>query len=274
MHKRPVNKSLDKLVIKNVKKKKLRKQVNYKTNKVIKNVLDKNVELPRVSIVVCTMRPKYMNNVFSNYSRQMYDEKEMIIVLNNNNMDLNKWKEKTKQYKNISVFQLDEKITLGNCLNYGINQSKHEIIAKFDDDDYYGPKYLLDSVKAFKYTDAGVVGKATSYVYFKKSEILAIRFPNRDNRFVTHMDGPTMLIKREVFKKVKFANIPRGVDTRFSKDCVRNGIKIYSINKFHHVYIRHKSAKNHTWKISDKNLLTCCKIIRRNIKNYTEYVDI
>lgn len=271
MHKKPVNKSFEKLILKNIKK---RNHVKHMTNKVIKDISDKSTQLPRVSIVVCTMRPQYMNNVFSNYSRQIYDNKEMIIVLNNNKMNLKKWKEKAKQYKNVRVFQLDEKITLGNCLNFGIDQTKYEIIAKFDDDDYYGPKYLLDSVKAFKNVDAGVVGKAASYVYFEKSKTLAIRFPNRENRYVKHMDGPTMLIKREVLTKVRFANIPRGVDTRFSKDCVKKGIKIYSINRFHHVYIRHKSVESHTWKISDKKLLTHCRIIRRNVKDYTKYVDI
>ncbi|HGH7177643.1 TPA: hypothetical protein ACJMKJ_005291 [Bacillus wiedmannii] len=37
--------------------------------------------------------------------------------------------------KNVYIFL--EKITLGECLNYGIQKVKHKLIAKFDDDDFY-----------------------------------------------------------------------------------------------------------------------------------------
>lgn len=42
--------------------------------------------------------------------------------------------------KNVYIFL--EKITLGECLNYGIQKVKHKLIAKFDDDDFYSKKYI------------------------------------------------------------------------------------------------------------------------------------
>ena len=111
-------------------------------------------------------------------------------------------------------------------------------------------------------------------MYFKKNKILAIRFPSNENKYVFHMDGPTLLIKKNVFEKIMFDNIPRGIDTQFSKDCVKNGFKIYSTNRFHHVYIRNESSNEHTWKISDKNLLKWCKIVRRGVDDYTKFADI
>ncbi len=47
-----------------------------------------------------------------------------------------------------------------------MDKSKYDIIAKFDDDDYYGPKYISDTIKAFESTDAKVVGKTTNFIYF------------------------------------------------------------------------------------------------------------
>lgn len=263
----PVNKS----IYQAVNNRKRNQEIAY-DNKEDENSLQAN--FPFISMVVCTMRQNCMKNIFENYSRQKYNNKEMIVILNKNDMELSKWQEKAALYKNVKMFQLDEKVTLGNCMNFGVSQSSYEIIAKIDDDDYYGPKYLLDSVKAFQQYDADIVGKAASFVYFKKGKILAIRFPYNENRFVFHMDGPTLLIKRSVFEKVKFANIPKGIDTQFSKDCVKNGFKIYSTNRFHHVYIRNESSKEHTWRISDKNLLKWCRIIRRGVDNYNKFADI
>ena len=226
-----------------------------------------------ISIVLVTMRQNCMKNVFDNYERQDFKKKEMIVVLNNDNMSLAEWLRVAKQYENVKVFKLDEKITLGKCLNFGVLQSKYDFIAKFDDDDYYGPKYLSDSIKACDSTDADVVGKGASFVYFKKSKTLAIRFLEKENKYVKHMDGPTFLIKKKVFDKVKFANIPSGVDTQFSKDCIRNGFKIYSTNKYHHVYMRHKSPNEHTWRIRDKDLLKYCIIVKKNVEDFTTFVN-
>ncbi|MTI66465.1 MAG: glycosyltransferase family 2 protein [Firmicutes bacterium] len=250
---------------------------NYKTIDIKNNHSDnKNYKLkerPKVSIILCTMRPNLIENVFNNYNRQTYENKEMIIILNSNKLNLTTWNKKANNFKNIKIFKVDEDITLGNCLNLGISKCKGDIIAKFDDDDYYGPLYLEDSIKEFEKTKASVIGKATSFIYFKDQKILAIRFPNKNNRYVSHMDGPSMLIKKSVFKKVKFRDIPRGVDTKFSIDCINNNIKIYSTNIFHHVYIRYNSNK-HTWKINNDKLLRMSLIIKKNVTDFTEYVDI
>lgn len=228
-----------------------------------------------ISIIVSTMRQHTMENVFNNYARQDFQNKEMIIIINKNDMDINRWLTKSKEYTNIQIYKLDEKITLGECLNFGISKSKFNLIAKFDDDDYYGPKYLSDSIKAFRNIDADVIGKAACFVYFKKSKKLAIRCGKQENKYVEHMDGNTLIFKRKVFDKIKFADIPNGVDVQISKDCKKNGFKIYSINKYHHVYIRSESPETHTWKINDEDLIRkYCKIIKEDVTDFTRYVNI
>ncbi|MCF6465679.1 glycosyltransferase [Clostridium sp. Cult2] len=266
MAKNPVNKSLDNFIHKNKKKLTNYYEKNFSTKDSSENY--------GVSIIMVTMRQNCMQNIFDNYKRQDFEKKEMILVLNNNNLNINEWLDVAEQYENVTVFQLDEKITLGNCLNFGILYSKYDFIAKFDDDDYYGPKYLSDLIKAFDIVDADVVGKKTSFVYFEKSKTLAVRNPENENKYVKHMDGPTLLIRKKVFNRVRFANIPRGVDTQFSKDCVKNGFKIYSTNKYHHVYVRHDSLDKHTWKIKDEDLLKYCIIVEKDVRDYTTFVNI
>lgn len=224
-----------------------------------------------VSIITCTNRLDYMENILNNYKSQIYNSKELIIVLNKNSLELERWKDYFKDIEEFKIFKLDENISLGECLNFGIKESEYNIIAKFDDDDYYSPKYLSESIKAFEYTDADVIGKSTTYVYFKKNKKLAIRNPRRENKYVYRVEGPTLIMKKRIFDKIKFSNKSLGEDVQFCKDCYDNGIKIYSTDKYNHVYIRHGSTHNHTWGITDDYYMKLCDVIGK-IENYKNYV--
>lgn len=264
MNKKPVNKS--KTTSLKVEKTPIKNASTFFSKK------NSNV-LSGVTVIVNTMRESSLKNVFENYNRQLYTQKEMIIVLNNNCMNQKTWKETAKKHKKVRVYQLDETISAGNCLNFAISKAKYDYIAKFDDDDYYGPKYLFSIIDAFQKTNADIVGKAASFIYFKKTKTLAIRHPKKENRFVYHMDGPTMSVRKHVFDKVKFRDISRGVDTYFSKDCIANGYRIYSTDRYHHVYIRQESPQDHCWQISDEDHLKMCDIVKDNIENFTDIVD-
>lgn len=232
---------------------------------------EKKINSSYVTVITCTRRLNYMDKVFDNFNNQKYRKKELIIILNNNQMKIDDWEERAKKYKNISVYQLDENKSLGECLNFGASLSKSEFIAKFDDDDYYGPKYLSNSMKVFKRTDAGVIGKSASFVYFEENGILAVRNLTRENCYVNHVDGPTLIIKHDIFDLVQFRDITRGEDVNFCKDCREKGIKIYASNKYNHVYVRHASIEDHTWTIANKELLRRCKVIAKNVQDYRDY---
>lgn len=216
---------------------------------------------PGVTVITCTNRPKSIDNVFSNYERQQYKNKELIIILNNNTMNSELWRKKADLYNNVKVFQVDEKKSLGECLNYGISESTFDYVSRFDDDNYYAPEFLGDLMNAFKYTDADIVGKHTYYAYLEKNKTLAVRFPNLENRYVTFLGGSTMIIRKAVLNKVKFVHKSAGCDTDFLKRCVEKNIKLYSTDRFNYVCIRHVSIDEHTWKISDEEFLNKCKVI-------------
>jgi len=237
------------------------------TNKIYKN------DMSGITVITSTIRPEFMENVFENYNRQNYEIKELIIILNKNSMDISLWKEKAKQYSNISIFQIDEEVSLGECYNFCVEESSYDYIAPFDDDDYYAPNYLQDIVEAFKISNADVVGKRARYIFFESIGILAISGIRHENSYVSYIDGPTLSFNKKIFDRVQFKNVPCGIDVEFCKDCVSNGIKIYSTNRFNHVYIRHSSSHGHTWKIDDKRLLLCggCRIVKKT-NDYKKYI--
>ncbi len=226
-----------------------------------------------VSVITCTNKKHTLNNIISNFNRQDYGKKELIIIINNDNIDLNSWLEEVKQNENIRIFKLSQKTSLGKCLNYGVEKSKHEIIAKFDDDDYYGPRYLSDTIKYFNIIGVKVLVKAANFVYFVNKKTLAIRTPREENRFVSFGNGSTIVFKKQIFDKVRFRDLSIAEDVHFCQDCIKNNIRIYSTNKYHHVYFRHPSKEKHTWKISDDEFIKrYCKVIGQ-VDDYISYAN-
>lgn len=245
----------------------MRKEIDKKSIKV--NNTFSNLS---VSILVSTNKPKYMDNIFDNYKRQIYKNKELIIILNNNDMDINLWKKKAESYDNTRIFQIDENKDLSDCINFGVSQSSSDLIAKFDDDDYYGPNYLNEAVNAIISTKAGVVGKSKYYAYFEGIERIGIRKGGSENKYTNYIHGPTLVMKRSIISKYKFKNMSHGADQRFLKDCLKNSIKVYSTSSKNFIYNRHTSLKYHTWKIKNENFMKQFRLLPKS-KNYKSYAN-
>ena len=52
-----------------------------------------------VSIITCTNKPHTLNNILDNFNRQYYADKELIIIINNDEIDLEEWVNLTEEYK-------------------------------------------------------------------------------------------------------------------------------------------------------------------------------
>jgi glycosyltransferase involved in cell wall biosynthesis len=208
-----------------------------------------------VSIICCTMREQFMENVFRNYENQLMAEKEMIIILNNDQLQLAKWKARARSIKNISVYQLPEETTLGECLNAAIQKASYPYIAKFDDDDYYAPHYLQHAFDTLQETKADVIGKRTVYMYFEDEKLLAINSPGRDKMFVRQgLKGATLFFKKKIWENIQFPSLNLGEDTVFLRQCVKNNLKLYSADKRNYVCIRSFRTGHHTWNVNNAEL--------------------
>lgn len=213
-----------------------------------------------ISVICCTNKKNSQDNILKNFISQTHKIKELIIILNYDNPNIHQWKKNFAPFNINHIYSLNSKYSLGKCLNFAIDKSKYPIIAKFDDDDYYGPKYLSDSIKAFYFTNAHIIGKTTTYVYFTKKNILAIRNINKENQYIHRVEGPTLMFKKSIFEKIKFQDKNLGEDIAFCNDCIKNGFKIYSTSKYNYIYIRN-DENTHTWKINnDYFLKECVKI--------------
>ncbi|WP_051317253.1 glycosyltransferase [Ectobacillus panaciterrae] len=207
-----------------------------------------------ISIIVCTKRERAMQNVFENYERQQYEEKELIIVLNYDRMNINNWKKEADKYKNVSVFQLPQQTTLGECYNFAIPKARYPYIAKFDDDDYYSPYYLSEAARGFEESGAAVVGKSTVFIYYIGRAFLTIF--NEGKEFVhirgekelykKYLPGATLVFKKDIYPAISFEHINVGEDTMFLEACLKQGLPAYSTSRYNYVYLRYPQTTHHT----------------------------
>lgn len=194
-------------------------------------------------------------NILNNYQIQRYKRKELIIIINKDNINLKECQKKAAIYPNVTVFQVPERISLGQCLNCGISRSKYPLITKFDHDDYYSPYYLREQVKALLRTGSPVVGKHACFVYLAASKQLLIRSPHEKSKFVRFVQGGTLLFRKSILKNVRFSDLSLGEDVRFLRDCSKKGHTIYATTPSNYVYIRRKNKSSHTWRVSDHRFL-------------------
>lgn len=223
-----------------------------------------------VTIITCTNKPHFMNNLLENFTKQKWEKKELIIILNKDTLNLEEWRENTKEYSDVSIFQLPEEVSLGSCLNYAVEKSKYNFIAKFDDDDDYGPSYIEEAMDAFARTNADVIGKRTSFIYLEIDKLLMIRFPGNENRWVKRVHGGTIIAKKKTLEKVPFPDRSLGEDKYFLRNCLLNGLRIYSTSRFNYTYIR-GDQDLHTWKAKKSYLYKTSKTvsITSDFKPYT-----
>lgn len=213
-----------------------------------------------VSAIVPTNRIHEIDNVLANISRQEHARDggvELVLVLHG--LDIRhaelQARAKAAGVDNITIVDAASELTLGTCMNLGVSASGGTYIAKMDDDNYYGRHYLTDLVSAFGYTEAGIVGKWAHYVWLKSTGAVLLRCPHAEHRYERLVQGGSMLIKRDVFRELRFGDLPRAVDTDLLNRAQEAGVATYSADRFNFVSIRSIDRTTHTWTIADSALM-------------------
>ncbi|MGO4547082.1 glycosyltransferase [Paenibacillus sp. 2TAB23] len=227
-----------------------------------------------VSMIAATVREPFIQQIFHNYDRQTWSNKELIIIVNDNAISLTPYRQKALEYPNVSVFRVDEGKNLGACLNYGVSQAKFNYIAKLDDDDYYSPYYLAEAMRQFSSSNADIVGKRSCYFYFPhRSKLLFRRTAVRANSRCKKIAGATIMFHKHVFEKVQFStHIIQGTDVRFIRACLASGFRLYTTSRYNFVAFRRKDPSSHTWKVNDKQLLSSKRAIIIRTNNFRKHI--
>ena len=149
------------------------------------------------------------------------------------------------------VVPADPSLTLGACLNLGIDAADGAHIAKIDDDNFYGRHYLDDLVDAIDFSGAGIAGKWAHYTWLRSTGAVILRFPRSEHRFERLVQGGSILMRGDVARELRFSDLPRAVDTDLLNRAQAAGVRTYSSDRFNYVSIRGTDRHAHTWALED-----------------------
>ena len=214
---------------------------------------------PTVSVVIPTCRPRNVTHALENFARQSYQEKELLLVLNNSSFDIDSIRAQARACPNVHVLQMEGQPTLGACLNRAVREASGAYIAKMDDDDHYGERYISDMMLAAAYSDAEILGKGAYFAYLEGPNKMALREVRADHQYTDMVAGASLTVRREVLERVTFQNRNSGEDTAFLMEAVQAGCRVYSADRFNYVSVRRANPAKHTWKIKDAEFLKSCR---------------
>ena len=221
---------------------------------------------PSVSVVIATCRPDNVKFAIENYRKQVYAEKELLLVLNNAIFDVESIEAQAKDLNNVRIVQVDGRVTLGESLNRGVEEASGYYIAKMDDDDYYGENYLSDMMLAADFSGAEILGKGTYFVHMKASNVTALRSVASQHEFTDFVAGATLTGQREVLREIRFPDCTRGEDSSLLATASKAGCRIYSADAFNMLVVRGTDHQRHTWDIGDSDFLKNCRNIRSGLE--------
>lgn len=223
---------------------------------------------PVVSVICSTNRDSTLDHLLSQVAAQTYENVELL-VLGHGIQIADDFKQRAlcSGIEKVTVLHGDEAQSLGGCLNTLVDAATGDIIAKFDDDDFYLPNYLRDQVNTLINMNADLVGKGSIYFYLPGADVIARRWKHQEHIWRNFVAGATFVGWREVFLDTPFADRTRGEDSDFLLRLERKGCKVYSADSFNYLCVRGNAE--HTWAISEVEILANSEVetIGMNLKH-------
>jgi hypothetical protein len=217
----------------------------------------------RVSVVAPTNRIGSFERIIENVSGQDHKDVQLVIALHGVREDEGKLREFAQQkgVDSVEILFAPPEWTLGRVLNRACGLATGDYIAKMDDDDLYGPRYLSDQLVAFDYTEADIVGKWSRLIFLESVPCTGVIFPGHEHRYTELVGGGTIIAKRSVFEAVRFADRSVGEDTEFLRECGALGFRTYSTDRFNFVYMRYRDDTRHTFRANELHHLSNMRVL-------------
>jgi hypothetical protein len=202
-----------------------------------------------VTVICVTNRLTELSRIAANFARQRHRSRRLIVILNLDDVDERVVDSAFGDLGDVDVVRVREDRSLGHCLNEGFRRATSRFVAKFDDDDEYGPDYLGDMLLTHRYAAAAVVGKHSYAAYLEASDETVLRAPGREFEYTSHVAGGTLVVDRERTDGIWFPDVSLGEDQAFIRSCERAGLPVCASDRFNYLQRRHRS---NTWTVSEE----------------------
>ncbi|MBV6441935.1 MAG: glycosyltransferase [Haliscomenobacteraceae bacterium CHB4] len=185
------------------------------------------MQQPLVSCILPTYnRRPFLENAIRYFQRQDYAPRELIIL----DDGTDPIEDLVPAAKNIRYCRLEQKITLGAKLNLACSYAKGDIIANWDDDDWYAPRRLTYQMQAMQQKGISVCGiNKLLYLDLESKQTYQYIYPAHHK---TWLSGSTLCFTKEIWEKIRFADINVGMDGLFVWAAPPDQLKVLEDNTF------------------------------------------
>ncbi|WP_214321512.1 glycosyltransferase family 2 protein [Nonomuraea sediminis] len=209
---------------------------------------------PLVSVVMSTMRPHLVPFALGQLARQRGVRVEVLLGLHGIAFEQVRQAVEDTPLP-VEWFEADSGVPFGEVLNKAAAPASGDYLAKWDDDDWYGPDHLADLVMARTYSGGDVVGTTGEFFYLEpldatiRRTTFASGAAYRSEVFDDHVAGGTILLKRDRFHEIGgFPAVPRAVDLGFLKAARAADATVYRTHGLGYV-LRRALSGAHTWQL-------------------------
>jgi glycosyltransferase involved in cell wall biosynthesis len=165
---------------------------------------------PLVSCVMPTKdRRPWLGQAIEYFLRQDWPSRELVIL----DDGLEPVGDLVPDLPSITYHRLDRRTVLGAKRNLAVEIAKGDVIAHWDDDDWYSRHRLSAQVSELQRSGAALVG-TPSLAFYDPARAIAWRYGWPSHRR-PWLAGTSLLFRRELWQRNRFAEVANGEDTRF-----------------------------------------------------------
>lgn len=201
----------------------------------------------RISFIMPTVRPDLIPMAIEFYQAQNYNNRELIIVLNTDELRRDALERMKGDDHSIRFFHAPSDMPVGCAVNLGVANMTGDYWAKMDDDDYYSPNYLSDINLYRKFMDFDIAGKAAVFNYLEGRDETILRSSKLWDRETHHFAGGTLVVKNAPGNKFWPEHVRGYNDIEFLTGRLVDGAHLASLDPFGHLQIRKTDSRFHTW---------------------------
>lgn len=204
---------------------------------------------PLASVVLVTNRASMLSHAVAQIIEQTYPNFEVIVGLHG--IALDEARHVLRNHvdllgERMRMVALDSSMPLGLAYGKLTGITNGEYIAKFDDDDFYGPHHLWDAVMSLKYSGAGLFGRTPSMTWLSATDELLLRPFGVEETYNKYVIGATMVMNKAALIEVGgWRPTPWAVDKALLDRFMAAGAGVYRAGQLGWVYVRHNQG--HTW---------------------------
>lgn len=219
-------------------------------------------EFPKISVITPTNRSKNLKHCLETFENQSYPNRELIIVFNGNQLPPLKGTGLDQPMDTVKITHVPSDLFAGACLNMGHSMATGEYCFRMDDDDQYGPNYILDMMLNANALDLELFGKPPVPLYFEDDQTLYLRknsmpfcvvpfgSPSQNDIW---MGGNSISGRRQFFNHIQYDDWTlEAADSSLMYQLPAAGNGLYALtDRLNLVAQRRQDQTTHTWKIDE-----------------------